>query len=171
MTPHQILAVAVRLFAILLALYVGRELLGYYVAGRDSDDAHAAILVAVVSVVAIVVCAVLWFFPRSIARGLLPLSIDTPAERSAPDTWLAVGSSLIGLWLAASAVPALMRNALLLYFFRAENALDRSGLMSGLLYFILQFAVGAALILGANGIRNFIVWARVAGTRPRREER
>jgi hypothetical protein len=58
-----------------------------------------------------------------------------------------------------------------LYFFRAENALDRSSLMSGLLYFILQFAVGAALILGANGIRNFIVWARVAGTRPPPEER
>lgn len=170
LTPHQTLAVAIRLFALLLALYVGRELLGYYLAGRDSDDAHPAIIVAVVSIVAVVVFAVLWFFPRSIARGLLPLSSDRPAEPSTPDTWLAVGSSLIGLWLMASAVPALMRNALVLYFFRAES-IDRSGLLSGLLYYVLQFAVGAALILGANGIRNFIAWARLTGTRPPHEER
>jgi hypothetical protein len=170
-TPHQTLAVAVRLFALVMALYVGRELLGYYVAARDENDAHASPIVAAVSIVAILVLAVLWFFPRSIARGLLPLSSDTPAEPSAPDTWLAVGSSLIGLWLVASAVPALMRNALVMYFFRAEDSLDRSGLMSGLLYYLLQFAVGAALILGANGIRNLIAWARIAGTRPPHEER
>ena len=171
MTPHQTLAVAVRLFAILVALYVGRELLGYWVAGRDRDDAHSSAIVSVVAVVVVLVLVMLWFFPRSIARGLLPLSSDTPAQPSAPDTWLAVGSSLIGLWLVASALPALIRNVLVLYFFRAEDSLDRSGLMTGLLYFGLQCAVGAALILGANGIRNLIAWARIAGTRPPHEER
>ena len=164
MTPHQTLAVAVRLFAILLALYAGRELLGFYIAGRERDDTYVLPIVAVASILAIVLVAVLWFFPKSIARGLLPLSSDTPAKASAPDVWLAFGSSLIGLWLVASAVTPLIRNLLVMYIFRSES-MDKSGLTSGLLYYALQFVVGAALIFGANGIRNFISWARTAGTR------
>ena len=111
----------------------------------------------------IVFVVALWLFPRSIARGLLPLSSDTPAKPSVPDMWLAIGSALIGLWLVASAFPALTRNLLVLYIFRLES-MDKSGVMSGLLYYAVQLIVGAALIFGANGIRNFISWARTAGT-------
>lgn len=164
LTPHQTLAVAVRLFAILLALYAGREFLGFYIAGRERDDADALPVVAVASVLTIALVIVLWFFPKSIARGLLPLPNDAPAKASAPDVWLAVGSSLIGLWLVASAVTPLMRNLLVMYIFRSES-MDKSGLTSGLLYYALQFVVGAALIFGANGIKNFICWARTTGTR------
>lgn len=166
MTPHQTLAVAVRLFAILLALYAGREFLGFYIAGRERDEAYVLPIVAVASVLTVVLVAVLWFFPKSIARGLLPLSGDTPAKASAPDEWLAFGSALIGLWLVASAVAPLIRNLLVMYIFRSES-MDKSGLTSGLLYYALQFAVGTALIFGANGVKKFIAWARTAGTRER----
>jgi hypothetical protein len=163
MTPHQTLAVAVRLFAILLGLYAARELLGFYIAGRERDDTYALPIVAVASTLAIVVVAALWFFPKSIARGLLPLSGDTPPKPSAPDVWLGFGSSLIGLWLVASAIPALMRNFMVMYIFRSES-MDKSGLISGLLYYAIQFAVGAVLIFGASSVKNFIAWARTAGS-------
>jgi hypothetical protein len=161
-TPHQTLAVAVRLFAIWFAIYVARELLGFYAAGREHTDPHSLKIAVTVSIVAILFLVVLWFFPRSIARGLLSLSSETPAQPSAPDIWIAIGSSLIGLWLVASAVPALIRNPLLMYLFRSES-MDMSGLRSGLLYYLVQFLVGIGLIFGANGIRKFIVWARNAG--------
>src|SRR5262245_3631244 len=163
MTPHQTLAVAVRLFAILLALYAVRELLGIYVAGRDWDDAYLVPIVAAVFVLVFALLIVLWFFPRSIARGLLPLSSDTPTEPSTPDAWLAIGSALIGLWLVASAMPAIARNLLVLYIFRSDTT-DKTSLTHGLLYYLLQFAVGAALVFGANGVRNLIAWARTVGT-------
>lgn len=162
MTPHQTLAVAVRLFAILVALVAGRELLGFYIAGREREDAYVLPIAAGASVLTVVIVVALWLFPKSIARGLLPLSSDTPAKPSAPDMWLAIGSALIGLWLAASAMPALTRNLLVLYIFRLESV-DKSGLMSGLLYYTVQLIVGVALIFGANGIRNFLSWARTAG--------
>ena len=132
-------------------------------AGRDRVDAYSNTIAATISTLAVLVVIWLWFFPRTIARGLLPLSSDAPARPSAPDTWIAVGSSLIGLWLFASAVPALTRNALVVYLFRSES-MDMSGLRSGLLYYSIQLALGLALIFGANGVKRIIVWARHAGT-------
>jgi hypothetical protein len=162
MTPHQTLAVAVRLFAIWFAIHGGRELLGFYIAARERADAYVFPIAAAVSILAIGFFFVLWFFPKTIARGLLPLSNDMPAKSSAPQMWFAIGSSLIGLWLAASAVPALLRNLLVIYLFRSE-AVDKSGLISGLSYYLAQFVVGAGLIFGANGIRKLLWWARHAG--------
>jgi hypothetical protein len=165
MTPHQSLAIAVRLFAIWFALYVARESLAFYAASREQDDPYSAAIVSIVIVVAVSFLIVLWFFPKTIARGILPLSADTPAKSSSPETWIAAGSSLIGLWLVASAVPALLRNGLVMFLFRSESlALDKSGLVSGLLYYAIQCAVGVALIVGANGVRKFISWARYAGS-------
>jgi len=162
MTPHQTLGVVVRLFAIWLAIYAARELVGVYVAGRERDDAYVLAIVATVSILAIVFVVVLWFFPKTIARGLLPQASDTPARPSAPEMWFAVGTSLIGLWLVASAVPGLLRNLAVMYLFRSESA-DTSGVVSSLVYLLVQSAVGAALIFGVNGVRKFIWWARHAG--------
>jgi hypothetical protein len=162
MTPHQTLAVAVRLFAIWLAIYAARELLGFYIGGRERDDRYAVAIIATVTVVSVVFVVLLWFFPRTVARGLLPLSSDTPVKPSPPEMWIAVGSSLIGLWLVASAVPALLRNSLVMYLFRSESV-DASGLVSGLVYYVIQFMVGLGLIVGASGIRKVFLWARYAG--------
>jgi hypothetical protein len=85
-----------------------------------------------------------------------------PAEPSAPETWFAIGVSLIGLWLAASAVPGLLRNLAVSYLY-ASDAIDKSGLISGLIFLFAQIAVGVLLIVGANGIKRFVWWARHAG--------
>lgn len=162
MTPHQTLAVAVRLFALWLALVAARELIGGYIVGRERDDAYVLPIVAIIAIVTVVFVVILWFFPRTIARGLLPSVTDTPAKPSTPEVWFAVGSSLIGLWLLASAVPGVLRNLSVMYLFRSESV-DTSGLISGLVYLLVQFIVGAALIAGANGIRKIVWWARHAG--------
>jgi hypothetical protein len=162
LTPHQALTVAVRLFAILVALYAGREMAAFFITDFDQKSGFAALAV-VFSVLSVMLVIVLWLFPRSIARNLLPLSVDAPAPPTHPDAWIAVGASLIGLWLIADALPGLMRNSLLMLLFRAEPR-DISGLASGLLYYALQFVVGVALLFGANGIKRFILWARYAGT-------
>jgi hypothetical protein len=162
LTPHQALTVAVRLFAIIVALYVLREMAAFFIADVDQKDGFPAIAV-VFTVLTVILVIVLWFFPRSIARNLLPLSSDTPAPPSQPDAWIAAGASLIGLWLIADALPGLMRNSLLMLLFRSEP-MDMSGLRSGLLYYGLRFIVGVALLFGANGIKRLIVWARHAGS-------
>jgi hypothetical protein len=162
MTPNQALAVAVRLFAIVFLIYMVRELLAFYASGLQQGDPYLLPIVAIVSVLATLFVVVLWFFPRTIARGLLPSSSEAPVQASPPDIWFATGSCLIGLWLMASAVPALARNPLVLYFFR-NDSVDMSGLRSGLLYYSIQFVVGVGLLLGASGLRKVFLWVRNAG--------
>jgi len=162
MTPHQTLAVAVRLFAILLALVATRELAWFYLDGRERADADVTLLSILSAAIAVAIVALLWIFPKRIASGLLPLPDDMPANPSAPNDWFAVGSSLIGLWLIADAVPALMQNLIVLYTIQFES-FDTSGLKRGLLYHGGQFGLGAVLIVGANGIHKFILWVQTAG--------
>jgi hypothetical protein len=138
MTPHQTLAVAVRLFAILLALLVAREVFWAYLDWREEDAKHLAPIVMLGLVMSIILFAVLWFFPKNIAKGLLPLSSATPVQHSTPDAWLAVGSSLIGLWLATSALPALTTNLTTVFILQSESV-DKSELNRGLLYYTVQF--------------------------------
>jgi len=161
MTPNQALAVALRLFAIVFLIYMVRELLAFYASGPQRGDLYLLPIVAV-SVLATLFVVVLWSFPRAIARGLLPSSSEAPIQASPPDIWFATGSCLIGLWLMASAVPALLRNPLVLYFFR-NDSVDLSGLRSGLLYYSIQFVVGVGMLLGANGLRKVFLWVRNAG--------
>lgn len=162
MTPHQTLAVAVRLFAIWLAIHATRNLLGVYLAGRDRGDTYIVPFVGVLSLLAIVFIVVLWFFPKTIAHKLLTPTNDAPANPSTPESWLVVGSSLIGLWLVASAVPGLLRNLFTRFLFRSESV-EVIGLAEGFVYLVAQAVVGAALIFGANSVKRFILWARYAG--------
>ena len=161
MTPNQILAVALRLFAIMFVIYIVRELLAFYLQGVQRGDPYLLPIVATVAVLATLFFVVLWFFPTTIARGLLPASSEAPVQ-SSPDTWFVTGSCLIGLWLMASAVPALLRNPLVLYFFR-NDSVDLSSLRSGLFYYLIQFVLGTGLLLGANGLRKVFLWVRNVG--------
>jgi len=163
MTPHQTLAVAVRLFAVVIALYAARELLSYLIAFGQVNDSIAPGLVVGVLLLFGAAAAVLWFFPKSVARGLLASSNDAPAAPSTPDAWLAVGSALIGLWLAASAFAILARNLSLLFLFWSDARIDRSDFLGGILYGAAELVAGLALMFGATRIRNFLVWARTAG--------
>jgi len=162
MTPHQTLAVAVRLFALLFVIYIVQNLLAFYFSSRDRGDPYAGVIVATIALISALFVIVLWFFPRSIARGLLTVSNHTPAQPAAPDTWFATGACLIGLWLTASAIPALARNSLVMFLFRSESV-DMSGLRGGLLLYGIQFLVGLGLLLGANGLRRVFLWVRNAG--------
>ena len=162
MTPHQTLTVAVRLFAVWLALIVLREVVGGLISSRTPEYASLLPVIIVVGVVGLFLVVALWFFPRSIAHGLLPSGVDAPSKPSSPEVWFAIGTSLIGLWLIASSVPGILRNLIVLYLFRAES-MDKSGLESGLIYLFAEAAVGVVLIVGTNGIRRFVWWARHAG--------
>ena len=162
MTPHQALALAVRLFSVWYALVIGRELLGFFVSWPIRDDFQTIAVVVVGTLISVLVLVGLWFFPKSIARGLLPISSEVPTQPSSPETWFTLGIALIGLWVVASAIPAILRNVTVMYLFRSK-LMDMTELKSGLLYYVVELLIGVWLIFGAAGIRRFIWWARHAG--------
>jgi len=158
MTPHQALALAVRLFAIWFGLIIARDVLAFFISWRPQDDPQMLPIVIGGSLISAVVLVVLWFFPRSIARGLLPGSGEVPTQPSSQETWFTLGTLLIGLWVVASAIPRILRNVTVMYLFRSER-MDMTELKSGLLYYVIEFVVGLCLVFGATGIRRFIWWA------------
>jgi hypothetical protein len=162
MTPLQILAVAVRLFSVWLAVATGQDVIGFYVSGMAHGSSDGG-LIAILSIlfVAVIVVA-LWSFPRAVARKLISPSDQEPLVPASPDSWLAVGCTLIGVWLFASSLPALVRRLLVIHF--SDGMVDSSpdkGVW--MFYYLVQIAISLWLIFGAKGLKNLIRWARDAG--------
>jgi hypothetical protein len=138
MSPHQTVAVAVRLFAAWLAVYVAREVLSFYLESSRHDDPHTLLIALSVSLVAAIVVLALWYFPQTVARKLLTSSAQEPALATPPDTWLAMGCALIGLWLLTTSLPALVRDLLILYVSRTTPD-DTSAVQDWMLYHAVGF--------------------------------
>ena len=161
MTPHQTLAVAVRLFALWLLLYVLPDTYNALLA-FDSNSPDIVTL-AVVGFVPLVIAVLLWFFPLTIARKLLSNPTETPGPTLSPEAWLPVGCALIGVWLLALAIPHLVRSAIMMS--PGQPGVDSiDGFWPWFVYSIAEVVVALWLILGNGGIVRLFHWARTQGT-------
>jgi hypothetical protein len=145
-----------------LAVYVAREMLTFYLEGSRRGGSYALPIALAISIFAVLFVVALWFFPRTIARGLLSSSSADATPAASADMWLAMGCALIGLWLLSSALPALIRNLVFLYLSRSGEV-DTTNLRYGLFYYFVELLMAVWLILGANGFRRIFWWARNAG--------
>jgi hypothetical protein len=160
MSPHQIVAVALRLFAVWVAIDVLRTLPSFYFA-RESDAPGLVYSLSFFALTIVIVLA-LWFFPRTIAGKLLsPASAEREAPAS-PDTWLAMGCALIGLWMLTTAVPALVFDVFA-YSSAGSNYDETDKLRHWILYQVVEVLIALWLVFGARGFRELFWWARDAG--------
>ena len=161
MTPLQTAALGVRLFAIWLAVYCARwapYLFGEARASREFDLTVVIVLAALLSIAAVLF---LWFFPRSVARAILPAG-DPPQMQtsSSPDAWLAIGCALVGLWVLSEAIPALVQAIWGYAYIQRGNLPVPDEWSARLVYALVEAAVGVWLVLGARGMRKVLRWAR-----------
>lgn len=162
MSPHQTLAVAVRLFAIWLAIYFARTAPAFYRETLRVDDSAGSVGVILVSTLMVVVVLFLWFFPRTVAKGLLDAKSLPAAEPASPDTWFAVGCALIGIWLIVPALASVIYRLSVLYLAQRDTSLDVSEWRFTWIYYFSEIAIGVWLLLGARGARKLFWWARNA---------
>jgi hypothetical protein len=163
-SPIQIAAIAVRLFAIWLAIYCARWTPYLYGVLRDSDDDLMAGVLAVAGVLlSIGTVLFLWFFPRTVARSVLPAGDPSPGKPSGPDAWLTIGCTLLGLWVLTDAIPALVRNIYVLFYTNRINMSAPEGWGARTLQIGVELAIAVWLLLGARGLRRVISWARGVG--------
>ena len=165
MTPHQALALGVRLFAVWYALILVRELVAFLTSRHPLDDFSVLVLIIAGLVLSGGLLLVLWFFPKSIARGLLPEANGTSAQSSSYEMWFTVGTALIGLWFVASAIIPILRNLSVMYIFRPElvNSEDLRSLRQGIFYYSAELVLGLCLLFGATGIRKLVWKVRSVG--------
>jgi hypothetical protein len=164
MTPHQTIAVAVRLFAIWLLVSLITGLVTFASQFRWQDYPNKGLTMALIAAVTAVVVLALWFFPRTVARRLLSTSATASSGAAEPvpaDTWLAMGCALVGLWVLASSLPAAIRDLVILK--SSDTITDTSEVRKWLLYDLGRVAIAAWLMFGAVGFRRLFWWARYAG--------
>ncbi len=164
MSPYQIIAVGVRLFAVWLAIHLPGELYAFYFEGTKTGQPYTTLITGGIAVVVLLVVLTLWFFPMSIARKLLsPAESGGPSPVASPDTWLTMGCALIGLSLLTDSLPALVRDAIVLLSAQDDFG-NVSYLRNSVLYLLVMVIISFWLILGARGFARVLRWAQYAGT-------
>ena len=160
-TPHQIVAVALRLFAVWIGIQTLRTLPAFLT--MTGSDTPGYVWMTFMLALNAVIVFVLWVFPRTIAGKLLPPPEAQPQPLATPDLWLSMGCTLMGLWILTTTIPRLA------YELFAWDAMsytdDRSQLHRSLFYYVLELAIALWLILGAKGVRKLFWWAQNAAVR------
>jgi hypothetical protein len=154
MSPHQIIALAARLFAVWLAINLPGQV--YEVLFTEPS---ARLFVVCILIIEVVAMLALWFFPHAIARTLLTVSTTEAPAPSSAETWLRMGCALIGLWVLATSFPKLIVDAFGMYFVKDDDP----SLQRAVLYYLAEVAIAVWLILGGRGFREVFWWARNAG--------
>jgi hypothetical protein len=161
----QIVALGVRLFSIWVVLYLFGHTPGLwtFVKQGNSQDAGAALVIAVV-VILLLVAIGLWLFPLAVARKLLPNpTLDQPTALPVEQLERA-GFCLLGLWMLTEAVPGLVHQAALFVISDPQGplVLDENA-YPYVAHNTAELLIGVWLLLGARGLLGVLRWARTAG--------
>src|SRR6185295_3788795 len=148
MSPHQTIAVAVRLFAVWLAAYALQTVSVVFL--DDQVATKGLVVDGILGTLTLLVAALLWFFPLTTAKKLLSEPAASDAPRETADIWFAMGCALIGLWLLASAIPHIVRDALYLFSSSSEDG-DSVEFKRWLAYRMVEVIVALWLIVGTKG--------------------
>jgi hypothetical protein len=161
MTPHQMLIVAVRLFAIFVLLgSLGQIALSF---STYRALGEATYFVWVWLALQLAVSAWLWLFPATIAAKLLrPGSVPAQAP-TAFSEWRDLCFIAIGMFILCRAIPDLVYWLILAAAIEpgAELTLEQNA--NGFVT-LLEVVIGIGLMLGATGIAAAIERLRSAGT-------
>lgn len=170
MSPHQILTVCIRLVAVIWLLYTVSHLDSLF-AYLDADSRLLLnkTTVLIFALLQVAACAILWFFPRSIAAKLLPgRDTDaTPAPSSSLE-WQTLGVVCIGVWALTNAIP----DALYwLTFFNMMAELSNLGWAyfspqqkAAMISTAVELIIGIWLVFGARGLASILFKIRTAGS-------
>ena len=161
LSREDFVAIAVRLFSVFLFLGVIKQVPDVVQFFATGDQGRAwAIFNALGLLSGALICVLLWFFPLSIARRLLPVMRE-PRTEPPMDASLAlsVGLTLIGIWvLAYGVVDAIYwltlwirtRQVPAVYF---EWSHDQ---VASVFATLAELVIGLWLVVGNAGIRRLI---------------
>lgn len=160
MSREDYIAVAARLFAVYVALEIVLRIPGVFQLFSQDQMTWAGLSVLAL-LVAWGLCALLWFFPLTIARKLLPVMKEPRSEQAIDaSVGLSLGLTLIGMWLLAQG--AIDSFYWLIYVLRArqyeqgvnfEWAPDQVASMVATGF---EVCIGAFLLLGSTVVKRYI---------------
>jgi len=119
MTPHQLVGLFARLFAIWL-LVSGIQVIGAGISLRDSVG-YGAGAAFVISIILCAIALIVWRYPLVIAQKLIPAAPDGISDSISAAETATVACIVLGLWtLVARFLPALIRDLEIIAVYRAN---------------------------------------------------
>ena len=169
MTPHHVVALCLRLVAIIWLLYTLSHVHSLFMyLNAPPEIAIRGPVVWLVAFLQIATCAVLWFFPVTIATKLLPSAAAMP-ERPVPPSlieWQTLGVICIGLWGLSRAIPDAIY-WLTFFNMRVTTEYGSGDLdpeqMASVITTLAEIAISAWLLFGAKGFAAFLFKLRTGG--------
>jgi hypothetical protein len=168
-TPLHLVALGIRLVALIWVLYTVSHLHGLFAYMNSSSG--VSINKGVIWLFAglqIATCAVLWVFPATIAKKLLPSSADTASSKP-PSTlieWQTFGVVCIGIWALARAIPDAIY-WVTFYGMTLNSSYGYSDLnveqKASMITTVVELIIGMWLVFGARGLANALLKLRTAG--------
>jgi hypothetical protein len=154
---EDIVAIAVRLFAVYLVMTSVRLAAGLFqFASMGGDQGYGMVAMAATVLPMLAAAALLWFFPLTVSRSLLPV-VKQPLPALSPDarTFEEVGLTLIGIWLVAMALSDAAHWTLFAAMMARTD--DQTIWLSpdqkaNIIVTFLELGLGAWLVLGVRGI-------------------
>lgn len=155
MTPQQIFATALRLFAIWLLVASFK-----YLVFSPRELAHLAewngvTTSVIIGVLMLAVAAVLWFFPLSIAYKFVPRASFGDPVSLQPLEAARVGCALIGLWFFADGLLSITWYVLIFATQGAQGV--QSEQMTTFFFTLIKMAAGIALMAGGGMFARLVV--------------
>lgn len=169
MTPLQIVALVLRLVALIWLLFTVNHLHGLFAyVNNDSGIVITKSVIWLFAILQIATCAVLWLFPTTIAEKLLPSASTTEPTRPpvALVEWQTIGVICIGIWELSKAIPdAIYWMTYYSMRFGADADAfyldaDQKGLLAST---VAELVIGVWLVFGAKGFAAFLFKVRTAG--------
>ena len=163
MSREDLVAIASRLFAVFLLVTVARSFPSAAALIDQGGDRPSLVLVAIVLASGLSVCGVLWFFPLTVARKLLPVMKEPRSDTVMSNSLaLSVGFTLLGVWVLAVAIPdAIYWGTLFLLTRQMDggNYLWGHEQVASVVTTAVELALAAWLIFGSSGLsRLFERW-------------
>jgi hypothetical protein len=166
MTPHQIVVVGLRLLAVAWVLLLLGQIPMLYGQSAAYSGTFTMRYIGGFSALQLMVCAVLWFFPASIAGKLLPspkndVVYDSP---TASHEWVTLGLIGIGLWVLFGAV----RDAIYWLMFLVFSPVDdmagfNAETKAAMVTTVIELVLGSWLVFGAKGLGALLWKIRTGG--------
>jgi hypothetical protein len=161
MSREDVIAVAVRVFAIFLLVTVVRTIPGTLALIDQVEPKPSLVLVWLLSGLSLALCAYLWFFPLTVARKLLPAMREPRSETAMNGSVaLSVGLTLLGVWVLTSALPDATYWVILFLLSRRIDAGPiewQHDQIANMIATAGQLALAVWLIFGSSGIKRLIL--------------
>jgi hypothetical protein len=156
MSPHQVVALFVRLFVIWIACILLTRLPNAYFLFQQNEISTFWVMVFLG--VALVVLMLIWNFPVVVSNKLLPNSIAQETKPSSYDSWFEIGIVIMGLWLLVQAIPSIIQYVTL-YIFNQKDPMQGSmpnTWNANLVGYIVQLLLSFAMLLNAPAIEKIV---------------